>query len=236
MDYQEEYLKLNKDLHDSDFYKKSQAVLHILPSDFRPDSVIDIACGSGKITMEVSKKLGIRKTTGIDISHKIIEIAKQNDVDRIGNWVTINIFDYKESGYDLVLAIDIVEHVEEDKEILNKIASLGSLAVIKVPIEDNSVNRFIMWITRKKINPWKETEAHYGHVHHYSLNSFIELIEESDLQIVKTEYIHLPKRSKVFWEISRLIFFPLWFVSRRLYIQFNGGFVLVMVKSKNGKK
>ncbi len=232
MEYQEEYLKLNKDLHDSDFYKKSQSVLHILPSDFRPNSVIDIACGSGKILIEVSKKLGIRKITGIDISHKIIEIAKQNDVDRIGNWIPLDIFDYKESGYDLVLAIDIVEHVERDREILNKIAAMGSLAVIKVPIEDNPVNRFIMCITGKKINPWKETETHYGHVRHYSLISFVELIQESDLQIVKTEYIHLPKRSKIFWEISRLVFFPLWFVSGRLYIHFNGGFMVVMVKSK----
>ncbi len=232
MDYQDEYLTLNKDLHDSDSQTKSRSILHILPKDFRPNSIIDIACGSGKILIEVSKKLHVQKVVGIDVSYKIIDIAKQNDKGKIASWIPISIFDYQQSGFDLVLAIDIVEHIENDRKLLDRISSLGSLAVIKVPIEDNPINRFIMWISRRTIDPWKETEKRYGHIHHYSLESFINLMQGSDLQIERVEYIHLPRRNKVFWEVLRILFLPLWFISKKKYIQFNGGFVVILVKSK----
>ncbi len=237
MDYQEEYLKLNKDLHDSDFHTKSSAVLSILPKGFKPDSIIDIACGSGKILIEIAKRLGSKDVVGVDISRKIIDIARQNDSEGVVEWLPLSIFDYQRTGFDLVLAIDIVEHVENDKELLDRILSLGKLAVIKVPIEDNPINRFIMWATCKKIDPWKETERKYGHIHHYSLKSFIQLLEASGASVEKIEYLHLPKRSKAFWEVLRVLILPLWFISRKAYIKFNGGFVVALIKCNTyGKK
>ncbi len=53
MDYQEQYLELHKDLHDSDSNDKIDAIMSILPLNFKPKSILDVACGSGKILIKI---------------------------------------------------------------------------------------------------------------------------------------------------------------------------------------
>lgn len=230
MDYQNEYLKLNKDLHDSESEEKIKNIFSILPKDLKPKTILDVACGSGKILTAISKEMNPERSVGIDISEKIIEIAKKNNTNYISEWITYDIFDYKDEVFDLLLAVDIVEHVEDDDRFLKKVSELGKNIVIKVPIESNFINKMVTFLSGGKINPLRDTEKHYGHMHHYSVRDFLELIRNSNLMIMKIRYMHLPKRSKVFWEIFRILLFPIWFVSKKGYVRFNGGFMLLWLQ------
>lgn len=231
MDYQEQYLKLHKDLHDSDSKDKIDAIMSILPVDFKPKSILDVACGSGKILLEISKRVGSKKNVGLDISKKIIDTAKDNDKGKTTKWIVSDIFNYNERGFNLVLAIDIIEHLGDDKMFLEKLAHLGEFFVMKVPIEHNFVNDTLFLLSKGKIDPLKDTEFRYGHIQHYGMESFITLIQQSSLKIIKLDYIRLPKRNKFFWEALRWVFLPVWFFSKRLYVKFNGGFVLLLLRS-----
>ena len=235
MDYQEEYLKLNMNLHDSEYMDKVGYIYKILPRNHDFKKILDVACGSGKILLEISKKCKANRVVGVDISKKIIDTAKANDTNHKVTWVNIDIFNYYVTGFDLILAVDIVEHIDKDLDLLNKISEFGKMCIVKVPIEDNFINRASIYLSRGLINPLRDTEIHYGHIHHYSLAYFLKLIERSHFSIIDVNYAHLPKRSKMSWEILRVLFLPIWFLSKKWYIRFNGGFVILLLTTKYGK-
>lgn len=232
MNYQDEYIRLHPDLHDADLESKITAVFKILPHDININSILDVACGSGKILIEVLKKLNSIRNVGIDISKKAINIAKQYDLEKKVLWITKDIFKFNQERFDLVLALDIIEHISDDKKFLNKMEELGQNLIIKAPIEKNFINKLFNILSFKKIDPLLDTKLRYGHVHHYSLKELMKLINGSSFSIKKINYMHLPKRSKLFWEIWRIIFMPLWFISKEYYIKFNGGFLVLFLTRK----
>jgi len=233
MDYKQEYIDKNPDLHESDTESKVRNIDKLLfPIAMKVTSIVDVACGSGKILLNISKKYSSKKNLGIDISDKMIEVAKTNDINNNVTWKVANVFDVKLDNYELVLAIDILEHVESDLGFLKHIKNIGRYLIVKVPIEKNFLNILVKIISFGKIDEYKYTEEKYGHINHYSEKDLLNLIDESELMVIGKGYMHLPKRSKVFWEILRIVFFPMWWLSKSLYLKFNGGFlVLLLIKN-----
>ncbi|MDP3989563.1 MAG: methyltransferase domain-containing protein [bacterium] len=230
MDYQREYIEKNSDLHNSDVSSKVSVINRLLPKiPIKIDSVVDVACGSGKILLEITKGLDIKKSMGIDISKNMIEVAKTNDLEKIVEWINDDVYQVQRSDFDLVLAVDILEHIEKDIVLLNHIKKLGRFVILKVPIEKNILNNLIKILSFGYVDEQKYTELKYGHIHHYSEKDIDKLIEGSNLRILFKEYVHLPKRSKLLWEILRIIFFPIWYVSRSFYLKFNGGFLVLLL-------
>lgn len=234
MDYQEEYIDKNPDLHNSDIGDKIDAISQLLlPTATKFVSILDVACGSGRILLEISDKYQSEKTTGIDISQGMIKSATENDTDNRVEWRVENVFNLEPDNYELVLAIDVLEHLEDDQKFLEHIKDLGKFVVVKTPIEDNIINKLVKVISFGLINEYQHTENKYGHIHHYSQKDVDRLIEVSGLKTVSKKYMHLPRRSKLFWEILRIISMPLWWLSKPLYIKMNGGFLVLLLTKDN---
>lgn len=232
MDYQNEYIIKNPTLHCEDASNKAKYIKHILEKvSFKPNSIVDVGCGSGMVLMKLLENIGPVEACGIDISSKIIDIAIKNDQKKLVRWIKSDIFQLNIVKYDLVIAIDIIEHIQDDRKLLKKISDFGKFFIIKVPIEDNLVNKFIKFLTNNKVDPNRDTEKKYGHIHHYSEKSFTDMLVGSNYNIIKLEYMYLPKRSKLGWEIIRILLMPLWVVSKKLYVLLNGGFIIVFCKS-----
>lgn len=231
MDYQKEYINKNPGLHDSDAKSKINLINHILlPIHSKFDSIVDVACGSGTVLLEISKRYHSRKNLGIDISEKMIEVAKNNDFERKVMWITSDTYKLKINNYELILAIDIVEHTKDDLRFLNHIKQFGKFIVIKVPIEINFINKLVKTFSFGRIDECKHTKEKYGHLNHYSEKDIMYLIKKAGLCIISKQYSHLPKRSMGFWEVIRIALFPLWYISKVLYLRINGGFLVLLVK------
>ncbi len=231
MDYQKEYLVKNPELHASDAESKARAILNLASGIVQPDSILDIACGSGLVLQQVVKELTPERAVGLDISESIIAEARKLNIDTRIVFQVADAFSYSKSHFNLVLAIDIVEHVNDDLALLKHISSLGEYVIIKVPIEHNFLNSFLYLISGKRIDYWRTTEAKYGHIHHYGLSEFISKLRELDLHLIKVDYMPLPKRSAALREILRWLFLPLWFISRNFYVRLTGGFLVVLLKT-----
>lgn len=84
-------------------------------------SVIDIGCGSGYGTYKLHE--AGYEATGIDISHKMIELAKEQfSVDKL-TYVSCNINELVErkKKYDAVLAINVLEWTEDPLEAIENL-------------------------------------------------------------------------------------------------------------------
>jgi 2-polyprenyl-3-methyl-5-hydroxy-6-metoxy-1,4-benzoquinol methylase len=98
-----------------------------------PSSVVDVGCGWG-VTLEALERVGYR-AVGVDVSRRALE-----RLDRPGR--TLVEADITQAppdgagGHDAVLALDVVEHLDDDRGALanlGRLASPGGVVVVSVP-------------------------------------------------------------------------------------------------------
>lgn len=102
-------------------------------SRLAPESLLEIGCGEG-FFLEKILSLGV-EADGVDINKYAIEICRAKGL----NAEVKNIFDIKKS-YDMVVLFEVLEHLENPKELINFIASRlikpGGHLIIAVPNPD----------------------------------------------------------------------------------------------------
>ncbi len=119
------------------------AVSDNLPPSGPPLNILDVGCGYGYLTNSL-KQLGHR-VKGIDISGRAITVAKE----LYGNY-----FEQKEitevSGfYDMIIGIELIEHLPDPKGFVGKCAELlrpGGKLILTTPNKD-FYNKSTVWMT-----------------------------------------------------------------------------------------
>ena len=153
------------------------------------DIVLDYGCGPGLMTNQFTKH--VKKILGIDISSKMIDVARQNaKEDNIENieYAQSTIFDDKleDESFNVITAFNVLHLVEDERKTLKRINELlkpGSIFISETVCldEKKSFLRFIFKIIGKLgIVP---------NLIHYNSSDLENLIVECDFQIVETEKI-----------------------------------------------
>ena len=104
---------------------------HLLPWQAR--RALDIGCGSGLNALFLPAQ--IKETIGIEISDDAIKAAAHTNPRLIiikGTWPNVSV----PGSFDLVICLDILEHIKDDRIALRAIESLlvpGGIAILSVP-------------------------------------------------------------------------------------------------------
>jgi len=144
-------------------------------NNVEPDNIIlDIGCGKGELTFDLAKK--VKKVIAIDFNKKSIEFAKKRfSLENIKYIVGDITKDVQEQKFDVIILSNVLEHIENRVEFLNKIRSLAPKILIRVPM----INRD--WITLYKKELGLEWRLDRGHFIEYTLKSFKKEIEQAGL-------------------------------------------------------
>lgn len=142
------------------------------------DKVLDVGCGNGALTFDLSKKAGF--ITGIDLGEQNIKAAKnrfnaENIEYRTGD-ATKNL---DNQFYDVVVLSNVLEHLSNRSEFLKKLRGSTSKILIRVPMIDRA------WVTLYKKELEVEWRLDKTHVIEYSLASFHEELKEGGLNLDK---------------------------------------------------
>jgi ubiquinone/menaquinone biosynthesis C-methylase UbiE len=121
----------------------------ILLSDNKISSVIDIACGMGNFTMEISKHKNFEKIVGIDFLKETFNIARKtkNKFENIsfiqGNLLNLP---FKNLSFDLTVCLNTLHHIYKN-DFKNSINELSRITNKYLMIEIRNKNYVLL--------PWK---------------------------------------------------------------------------------
>ena len=139
----------------------------------RTSKILDVGCGTGK-NLEVFSQYG--KVFGIDNSSEAIAFCKKRGHKniRLGN---IEKLPYKKNTFSAITALDVLEHVDDNKALLeiDRVLRPDGLLIATVPAFN------FLW------SKWDEV---LYHKRRYTKDSLTKTLKKNNFKIVKISYIY----------------------------------------------
>lgn len=140
------------------------------------DTILDIGCGNGALTFDVAKKAA--EVVGIDLNEKNIEFAEEKfSASNIKYIIGDALKNLPNKKFDVIILSNVLEHIENRVEFLNKIKNQGSKILIRIPM----INRDWITLYKKELGlEWKSDKSHFTE---YTLESFEDELRKAGLRI-----------------------------------------------------
>jgi 2-polyprenyl-3-methyl-5-hydroxy-6-metoxy-1,4-benzoquinol methylase len=125
-----EYLKYTNVQNDVSGIKRLKFIIDFCDKNFTKAKILDAGCGTGSISIPLGLK---HEVTGIDIDKASISIAEKRNKFENARFSAGEISGIKEQ-HDVVLCIQVLEHLEKPEEMMNAIFRTSKkFAIITVP-------------------------------------------------------------------------------------------------------
>lgn len=154
-------------------------LLFFLKQSRNSHSIVDIGSGDAFIASAVGQQLPHSKITAFDINYTE-EVLKGLSVDVPANVSLINNFDSLKSKktIDIVILMDVLEHIEQPEELLDKILNLPgftekTMTIITVP-------------AYQKL--FSQHDKELGHFRRYSIKTLESLLHPHKLKLIRKGY------------------------------------------------
>lgn len=157
-----EYYKNNPTWDIADAKWKADIIYNLLKkNDLQVSELIEIGCGAGGNLIELAKRdERIKKLSGYDISPQAIELASKNSTHRI-DFFNKDITADEYITTELMLIIDVVEHVDDYYGFLRKLKTKSKYFVFHIPLD-------LSCRTVMKPHVLLQQRQSVGHIHYYT--------------------------------------------------------------------
>lgn len=152
--------------------------------------VLESGCGGGMYIEELSKSMNNNKYIGTDFSRSAIkDVSKENT--KVKYFISDSmIMPVKDNSVDVLLILDIVEHVDKPENVFaeaKRILKRDGIMHLNIPVEANKAT--IFWLLGKIFR--KNFQKKYsGHIHSYSLNEVENLLDKYQFKVADINYYY----------------------------------------------
>lgn len=164
------------------FYKQVFSLLKPL----KIDSILDAGCGEGFTLVKLKRaKIG-RKVQGIDTSADAIKLAKKHYPNLPIDKGSVYDLPYKDSSFDLVIATEVLEHLDDPSKALSELKRVASRYVL-LSVPNEPLFTIANFLRGKYL---KNLGNHPEHINHWSKGEFRNFVKKSGLRVstVKTPF------------------------------------------------
>lgn len=191
------YLASTGSWHEQDSPWKAQHVEAMLDRNgLHPKTICEVGCGAGEILNWLSRELPyVESLTGYEVSPQAFALCQPRATDRL----TFRLGDLlEEEGepYDLVMAIDVFEHVEDYLGFVRRLKTKGRYKAFHIPL-DLSVQSVL------RASPILKLRREVGHLHYFTKETALLTLEQAGYEVVDHFFtataIELPDRG---WKAS----------------------------------
>lgn len=223
------YLQNNPTWHVEDSPWKARQIIKALDrNSFEIKSVVEVGCGAGEILNQLYQSMPEDiNFTGYDISIDAIQIAESRKKERL-DFKYANFLETK-TDYDLLLMMDVFEHVDDYLGFLRKCREKSKYTIFHIPLDIDvlGVLRNVPIKTRKAV----------GHLHYFSQPTALATLVDCGYEILDTFYtpgmLEAPNRKL----ISKVAAVPrkiLYNINPDFAVKLLGGYsLLVLAKNNN---
>jgi SAM-dependent methyltransferase len=169
------YLGRNPTWHaeDSD-WKAEQCVGLMADLGIAPETICDVGCGAGGVLAALRATYPAAQMTGFDVSATAIELARQRHTGIqfiVGEVV---------GRYDLMLVMDVIEHVEDCFGFTRNLRRHADLVLFHIPLELTcfSLLRNVLLAHRQAL----------GHIHYFTRQTALAFLVDCGYEIVASRY------------------------------------------------
>lgn len=176
------YLANNPTWHEEDSPWKARHIVKMLSqNNLQPQSICEVGCGAGEILNQLYHMLPDNVSfSGFEISPQAYEISKQKAKERL-NYYLKDLLKEPECRFDLLLAIDVFEHIEDYFGFLRKIQTRAEYKIFHIPL-DISVQRVLLG------KPILKRRRDVGHLHYFTQETALATLEDTGYEIVDHFY------------------------------------------------
>lgn len=177
-----EYFK-NKPNWDDEYSEwKAQMINQLLhTNNINPEKIIEVGCGAGGILQGLStRNPSINSLSGFDISPHAIALAKKKETNKIKFFNTDFLFDETDNA-DVLLVIDVVEHVGDYYGFLDKLKSRSKYFVFHIPLDMSCRNLL-------KPHTIKQQRDSVGHIHYFTRDTIEWALKDTGYLILDWFY------------------------------------------------
>ncbi len=220
------YLENHPLWHAGDSPWKARQIRKIIErNSLNPKKICEIGCGAGEILNQLSVQYGNNiKFYGYEISPQAFELCNKKSKANL----TFELSDLlKDDGsyFDIVMAIDVFEHVEDYFGFLRKLREKAEYKIFHIPL-DLSVQTVL------RSSPIIKGRKFVGHIHYFTKETALETLKDTGYEIIDYFYtggsLELPNRG---WKadllkIPRKLAFSL---DEDLAVRLLGGYSLMVL-------
>lgn len=137
-------------------------------------TILDMGCGTGALLKELSR---YGRASGVDFSDRAVEFCKSRGIADVQQ-ARAESLPFPDKVFDVVLALDVIEHIEDDKAALKeleRVTKTGGIIIIFVPA--------FMFL-------WGITDEASNHFRRYTKQELIRKVEDTGAEVVRASYFN----------------------------------------------
>lgn len=174
------YLAANPGWHEENSAWKAEKIRELARRNhLQPRRVCELGCGAGEILASLQRTWASAQFVGCDISPQALGIARKKSNENLV-FILGDVDSVPAVDFDMLLAIDVFEHVEDYMGLLRKLRTKAKYKVFHIPLDLSAqgVAREAMMAAR----------AEAGHLHYFSKQTALATLADCGYEIVDAFY------------------------------------------------
>ncbi len=176
------YLEKNPSWHVEESPWKAVQVLRMLArNQLHPRTICEVGCGVGEVLNQLQGQMEETcQFWGYDISPQAIALAQSRANERL-HFKQADQGKERSVSFDLILMLDVVEHVENPFDFLRALTPVGDYFIMHIPL-DLSVQSVL------RRNGLLYVREAYGHLHYYTKDLALQMLKETGYEVLDHFY------------------------------------------------
>jgi SAM-dependent methyltransferase len=172
------YLDKNPTWHVEDSPWKAEQIMRIINRNgIRPRTVCEIGCGAGEILRQLQHKIGADcDFWGYEISPQAFALCTERGNGKL-HFRNKDILDDSDLHFDVLLLIDLIEHLEDYLGFLRSVRHMSTYKVFHIPL-DLSVQTVLL------ARPLMESRESVGHIHYFTKELALQMLRDAAYEVL----------------------------------------------------
>lgn len=189
-----------------------------------PLAIADIGCGTGGVLAELHRLIPGTRCHGFDVSPHALALCQPKAGAQIG-FTLGPLAACAEDAFDIAMAIDVVEHVDDYPGFLVALKRKGRFKLLHIPLDLT-----VYSVMRPRIIA--AVRQQFGHLHYFTKDTAIAALEGAGYTIIDWRYTHHARElpgggvKRAFWNAVRRV---IGWVDEDLAIRLLGGASLLVL-------